>query len=164
MSHSAIDQYARGIGLLSYITEGLKQPELLTRPGPGAWSTAEVVVHLLDSDLVIADRMKRVIAEENPPLVAFDENKWATRLHYEAQPTGAAAVLFDLNRRHMIEVLRRLDDAAFQRTGLHTERGPLTLAQLVQGAADHLDHHLRFIYEKREHLGRSLPARYSRSE
>ena len=162
MSHNAIDLYARGIGLLSYAAEGLTQPELLSRPGPGNWSTVEVLVHLLDSDLVSSDRMKRVIAEETPPLVAYDENKWATRLHYEAQPTGTAAMLFDLNRRHMLEVLRRLDGAAFQRTGLHSERGPLTLAQLVQGAADHLDHHLRFIYEKRERLGRSIPARYSR--
>ncbi|MBI3463734.1 MAG: DinB family protein [Planctomycetes bacterium] len=164
MNRTAIDQYARGIGLLSYATEGLTQPELLSRPGPGNWSTVELVAHLLDADLVIADRMKRVIAEENPPLVAFDENKWATRLHYEAQPTGTATVLFDLNRRHMLEVLRRLDDAAFQRTGLHSERGPLTLAQLVQGAADHLDHHLRFIYEKRQQLGRSIPARFSQLE
>jgi hypothetical protein len=163
MIRAAIDQYARGIGWLGYATEGLTEQELLGRPGPGDWSTAEAVVHLADSDLVISDRMKRVIAEDNPPLLAFDENKWTARLHYDSQPAGTAALLFDLNRSQMLEVLRRLDDAAFERTGVHSERGPLTLSQLVQGAGTHLDHHLRFIFEKRERLGRGIPERYSAS-
>ena len=163
MDRSAIDQYARGIGLLSYATEGLTAEQLRSRPGPGDWSAAEVVIHLVDSDLVLADRMKRVIAEENPPLVAFDENKWTARLHYQDQTVGTAAMLFDLNRRHLLEVLRRLDDAAFERVGIHSERGPLRLGQLVAGAASHLDGHLKFIYEKRARLGRGTTPRYSQA-
>ena len=161
MDRSFVDHYGRGIGLLTYATEGLTSDELRQRPGPGDWSTADVVIHLVDSDLVLADRMKRIIAEDAPPLLAFDENKWVKGLFYEAQPVGMATILFDLHRRQMLEVLRRLDDRAFARHGVHSERGRLTLEQIVRGTADHLDHHLRFIYEKRQRLGHDIPARYS---
>jgi hypothetical protein len=163
MSRSAVERFARGIGLIDYAIKGLTPDELKMRPGPGDWSIAQVVVHLMDSDLVAADRMKRVIAEENPVLLAYDENKWATRLMYEEQPIETAAGLFDLNRRQMALVLSRLDEAAFARSGRHSERGVLTLAHLVEDYGEHLDHHLRFIYEKRERMGRAIPGRYSKA-
>jgi hypothetical protein len=164
MDRNFIDRYARGIGLLSYATAGLTAEEWTSRPGPGAWSTAEVVLHLADADLVLADRMKRVIAEEQPLLVAFDENQWTQNLFYQDRSAEPAPILFDFHRQQMLEVLRRLDDGDFERVGIHSERGPLTLAQIVAGAADHLDHHLKFVYEKRQRFGRPLPARYSRTE
>jgi len=163
MNHSSVEQYARGIGLIDYAIKGLTPDELKRHPGPGDWSVAQVVVHLMDSDLVGADRMKRVIAEENPVLLAYDENKWAKHLMYEEQPLETATSLFDLNRRQMALVLSRLDAAVFSRSGRHTERGVETLAQLVDDYAEHLDHHLRFIYEKRQQMGCAIPARYSKA-
>ena len=163
MSRSAVEQYARGIGLIGYAIKGLTPEDLKSHPGPGDWSVAQVVLHLMDSDLVAADRMKRVIAEENPTLVAYDENKWAKHLIYEEQSFETAASVFDLNRRQMASILRRLDDAAFSRSGRHSERGVLTLAELVADYAEHLDHHLRFIYEKRQRMGRAIPARTSKA-
>jgi hypothetical protein len=163
MPRPDIDRYARGIGLLSRATAGLTPEAFQQHPGPGDWSIAQVVLHLVDSDLVGSDRMKRVIAEDNPPLLAYDENKWAAGLFYQDQPVDIAIALFDLNRRQMLEVLRRLDDSAFNRSGLHSERGRETLAELVQIYIQHLDHHLKFIYEKRQRLGCPVAAKYSDS-
>jgi hypothetical protein len=160
LNHS-LEHYARGIGLLTHAVGQLTPDQFARKPGPGNWSTAQVVLHLLDSDLVSSDRMKRVIAEDNPPLVAYDENRWADRLHYEPERVNSALILFDLNRRHMLEILRRLDEAAFQRCGMHSERGRVTLEQLVRIAAEHLDHHLKFIYEKRERMGQGIAPRYA---
>src|SRR4051794_19041586 len=36
------------------------------------------------------------------------------------------------------------------RTGQHSERGPLTLQNLVETFVNHVDHHLKFVQEKRE--------------
>ncbi len=161
MEQQVVEQFARGVGLIGYAIEGLTPEELRARPGPGEWSTAQVVMHLLDSDLVATYRMKLVIAEDAPTLMAYDEQRWAARLHYEDQPVVTAVALFDLNRRQMLEILRRLDAAAFQRFGNHTERGRETLLDVVRVYANHLDHHLKFIYEKRQRLGRSVTPRYS---
>jgi hypothetical protein len=100
--------------------------------------------------------MKRVIAEDRPQLLAFDENRWVTGLHYELQSAPDAADLFALNRRLLAGVLRVLPDAAFARAGVHSERGEMTLETIVQFAVNHLEHHLKFLYEKREKLGKLL--------
>ncbi len=40
---------------------------------PGKWSIRQIVAHLADADLVGAHRFRQLIAEENPTLVAFDQ-------------------------------------------------------------------------------------------
>jgi hypothetical protein len=111
------------------------------------------VIHLLDSDLVLCDRMKRVIAEEKPLLMGFDETKFTQRLHYDAQDAALAADLFAKNRQLMYQVLSRLAGPDFDRSGIHSETGRVTLADLVQKAVDHLGHHLKFLNDKRRLLG-----------
>ncbi len=156
-----VDRYAEGGLLLPQASSNLT-PELSTaRPGPGAWSIAELVAHLLDADLVLAERMKRVIAEDDPPLLAFDEAAWVDRLDSHAMPVDEAAALFAANRKWMARVLGAQEDRAFARSGIHSEIGRITLAELVVKANSHLDHHLKFLYAKRANLGVSLYPRYS---
>ena len=40
--------------------------------------------------------------------------------------------------------------------GTHTEYGKRTLAQLVEGAVKHLDHHIGFIHKKRAAMGKEM--------
>jgi uncharacterized damage-inducible protein DinB len=164
MSLDLIDRFEAGGALLNYAVGGLTRDQETARPGPGAWSIAELAAHLADSDLVATDRMKRVIAEDRPVLLAYDENAWVARLAYQDQPATEAAALFAANRRWTARVLRRLDEADFARVGQHTEHGPLTLAELLATYVGHLDHHLRFLYAKRANLGVSLYPRYSAND
>ncbi|WZO97148.1 DinB family protein [Isosphaeraceae bacterium EP7] len=156
-----IDRYEVGGPLLAYAVTGLELSHAIARSGPGAWSIAELVAHLLDADLVGSDRMKRVIAEENPTLLAFDQDAWIARLDSHAMPVDEAVRMFVDNRRWMARILRGLPDTDYSRSGLHTERGPLTLAELVAGYVSHLDHHLRFLYAKRASIGVAIQPRYS---
>ena len=156
-----IDRFENGGTLLSYAVTNLTRDHELARPGPGAWSVAELVVHLLDSDLVMADRIKRVIAEDNPTLLAYDENAWLARLGYENLPVEEAVSLFVANRRWVARILRVLPEPDLARAGQHTEKGRLTLAELVRGYVGHLDHHLKFLYAKRGNLGMAVYPRYS---
>jgi uncharacterized damage-inducible protein DinB len=156
MDINLIDRYEAGAESLRQAVAGLTRDDLLARPGPGAWSIQELVVHVVDSDCVAADRMKRVIAEENPPLVAFDESRWAAELFPHEQSLDDALQIFVAGRRQMTRILRRLPVAAFQRTGVHNERGLVTLEQIVQTFVQHLEHHLKFLHEKRERLGKPI--------
>src|SRR3954469_1156194 len=114
MTHSdAIDRYEAGGELLIYAVRGLTPEQLRARPGPGTWSVAEIAAHMLDSDLVGQDRMKRVIAEDGPTLLAYDQDAWIARLGSDEMPADEAAALFAANRRWMARVLRRLDEADF---------------------------------------------------
>jgi hypothetical protein len=156
-----IDRFALGPELLSYAAQGLTAEQEQDRPGPGAWSIAELVAHMVDSDAVGIDRMKRVIAEENPTLQAYDQDAWIARLDSQSMPVAEGVALFAANRTWMTRILRKCTEDDFARSGLHTEDGPKTLAKLVVGYIGHLDYHLKFLYAKRANLGVALYPRYS---
>jgi hypothetical protein len=157
MNRDVIERYAAGAGSPAQAIAGLSREELNALPVPGTWSIQQIVVHLMDSDLIGSDRMKRVAAEERPPtLIGYDESAFARGLFYDQLDPRLACEVFEKNRLLTAEILRRLPDAAFDRTGDHNEHGRMTLAELVQNYADHLEHHLKFIRQKRQLLGKPL--------
>ncbi|MFO0892625.1 MAG: DinB family protein [Isosphaeraceae bacterium] len=160
-----IDRYAAGGTVLVYAVSGLTRAQGHADPGDGAgkWTIAELVAHLVDSDLVGGDRIKRVIAEPEPTLLAYDENAWVERLRSREMSVEEGVNLFTANRRWIATVLRGCADSDYARAGNHTERGRMTLAELITGYATHLDHHLRFLYAKRANLGAAVQPRYSYS-
>lgn len=156
MDRTFIDAYENGGLKLRQSIQGLQREDLVAFPVPGTWSIQQIVLHLADTEGVLADRIKRIIAEDNPALLAFDETKWAAHLHYHDQSAEDAAALVKLTRRQLARVLRALPDNAFDRQGIHNQAGPLRLRDIVQKANTHLDHHLKFLMDKREKLGKLL--------
>jgi len=156
MDRKLIEDYEKGGDDLRMAVRGLERADLLAHPVPGTWSIQQLVIHVLDSDLVMADRMKRVIAEDNPKLLAFDENLWVKNLYYDEQSAEDAVALFELNRRNLARVLKKLPDSAFNRLGMHSERGEMKLSDIINSAVTHLKHHLKFLVDKREKLGKMM--------
>ncbi len=154
MDRTWIDRYEQGAAQLRQSIAGLSAAELNAFPVPGTWSIQQIVFHLLDSDLIASDRMKRVIAEPRPLLIGYNETLFAQTLPYERLDPEAACTLFELNRQLTAAILRTLPDEAFARDGVHNERGLVTLGHLVESYVGHLDHHLGFIRHKRELLGK----------
>jgi hypothetical protein len=151
-----IQQFDRGGERIRRAVAGLSRSDLLAFPVPGTWSIQQIVVHLLDSDLIAVHRMKRIVAEDVPLLIGYDETKFATSLCYEEMPVGQVLDLFDLNRRLFVPVLTRLPEQAFDRYGVHNARGKVTLGEMVADYVEHVEHHLRFIKQKRALLGKAL--------
>ena len=127
MDRHEIDHYIQGADVLSQAIRGLSTAERNAFPVPGTWSIQQIVMHMMDSDLIAADRMKRVIAEERPTLIGYNETAFAKNLPYAELDADAACDIFAKNRHMMGEILRRLPDAAFERTGLHSETGEITV-------------------------------------
>jgi uncharacterized damage-inducible protein DinB len=152
-----IDQFEAGGGKAKAAIAGLSREDLFAVPVPGMWSIQQVIVHLQDSEAVAIDRMKRVIAEAKPPLLmGYDENQYTANLSYDQQSAADAVEMVELGRRQFTKVLRKLPAAAWDRFGIHSERGKLTLSELLQSFTKHLEHHLKFAYEKRSKLGKAL--------
>ncbi|HEY1629510.1 MAG TPA: DinB family protein [Tepidisphaeraceae bacterium] len=154
MDKQIIDQYEAGGEKLRQSIRGLSEQDLKSFPVPGTWSIQQIVIHVMDSDLVSADRMKRIIAEENPTLIGYDETKFSKNLFYDDQSAEEAITILDLNRKLFTRVLRKLPDSAWNRTGNHNERGKVALGAYLKGVVDHIDHHLKFIQTKRAKLGK----------
>jgi uncharacterized damage-inducible protein DinB len=155
-----IDAYDRGAELANDAIRGLGVEELRRVPpadaGPevGKWSIQQVIVHLADAELAFADRIKRIAAEDDPVLQAWDENRFVERLAYDKQSASYAAILVALTRKQVTAILRSLPDAAFARTGRHSQRGLQTIVDVLGYAVPHLERHLTFVHAKRKLMGR----------
>jgi hypothetical protein len=97
--------------------------------------------------------MKRVIAEDRPLLIGYDEGRFAAALGYQGRDLGEELPLLEGMRRQMAGILRGLPEAALARTGVHSERGLVNLDEMLVAEVEHVPHHLRFIREKRAALG-----------
>lgn len=157
MIKQAIDRYASGAKVPGQWIKGLTREDLLAVPVPGKWSIQTLAHHVLDSDLIASHRMKRIIAEETPLLISYDETAFAARLGYDRLDVGLACELFRLNRELTTEILRGLPESAFARVGIHNQNGKQTLLEVVTMYGRHLEHHEPFLIEKRQRLGKPLP-------
>jgi hypothetical protein len=147
------DAYLKGAADLRAAVAGMTREQLLARPIAGKMSTLEVICHLADFEPVFVERMKRVIAFDRPLLFVADENVFLKVLHYHDRDAAEELTLIDATRGQMARIIRKLTPEQFQRPGIHTEKGLVTLEAVIRGATNHIPHHLPFIAEKRKALG-----------
>lgn len=147
-----IDEYLRGPQILRGTVAGMTREEALARPVAGKWSTLEAVAHLADFEPVYADRMKRILAEDEPTLFGGDPDKFAARLAYHERNLEDELTLISIVRKQMAAILRTIPEAEFQRVGRHSEAGSLSLRTFLERITGHIPHHVPFIIEKRQAL------------
>lgn len=143
-----LQQYEQGAELLRATVHRAREDQYLLHPVPGKWSIQHVVCHLADFEPIYADRMKRVLVEDNPTLFGGDPDVFAAGLHYEHRNLREELDLIAVVRQQMVRILRQTDVEDFQRTGVHSESGPLTLETLLERITRHIPHHIRFIEDK----------------
>ncbi|WP_417385806.1 DinB family protein [Gimesia sp.] len=147
-----IEEYLAGPDALRRAVEGMSTADLDAAPIPGKWTTRQVICHISDFEPVYADRMKRVIAEENPPLLGGDPDLFAARLAYEQRDLEEEFELIAAVRKHVARILQTLSPDQFERTGQHSHDGELSLATLLARITNHIPHHIQTIQEKRDAL------------
>jgi hypothetical protein len=156
MIKQAIDRYAGGATTPAQWIKGLAREDLLAVPVPHKWSVQTLVLHVLDSDLIASHRMKRIIAEDLPLLISYDETAFAAKLGYEGLDVQLACELFRLNRELTAQILRAQPESVFARAGIHNQNGKQTLLEVVTMYGRHLEHHEPFLIEKRHRLGKPM--------
>ena len=97
-----IDSYLDGPQLLRNAVAGMSQEQLVARPIPGKWSTLEVVCHLADFEIVCGDRIKRVIAENEPTFSGGDPDLFAARLAYHDRNAEEELLLIETIRKQLL--------------------------------------------------------------
>ena len=135
-----IDQYRAGYAAVVDALAGADDAALDRRPGPGAWSAREIVHHLADSEMTSAIRLRRLVAEDNPTIVGYDQEEFARRLHYD-RPIASSLEAFRWSRVSTAEILDRLTDADWDRAGTHSESGPYRLTRWLEIYAEHAAKH-----------------------
>lgn len=137
-----LERFRRGAELLAVATTGAAGPELDFKPEGAALSIRELACHLADAEAVSVMRFRHVIAEDNPPLPAYDGGLWAQRLDYARRKLSQPLETFRRLRQENHELLHQLPEAAFERRGTHSLDGPLSLRQLVTASVQHVEEHV----------------------
>ncbi len=116
--------------------------DLRRRPAESEWSVLELVGHLADAELVMAARYRWVLAHEEPPIAAYDQDRWVDRLRHNEDDPRDLLALFEPLRRANLALWRRTPGPARQRVGLHSERGRESLDLMFRMIAGHDRFHL----------------------
>ena len=135
-----VQQYREGYAAVVAALEGATDAELDRRPGPGKWTAREIVHHLADSEMTSAIRLRRLIAEDNPVIVGYDQEEFARRLKYD-RPIAASLAAFKAARETTGEILDLLTEAEWARTGTHSESGAYSVATWLEIYAVHAHGH-----------------------
>jgi len=146
---SLIDQYRVGIGDVQRALDGATPEELDRRPAPKEWTAREVAHHLADSETMSTIRLRRLLAEDEPLIHAYDEKEFATRLHYD-RPVDQSIAVFAAVRTSNLELLAALTEPEWQRAGTHSEDGPYSVETWLRIYAAHGHDHADQIRRARE--------------
>ena len=145
-----LERFRRGAELVAVAATGAAGAELDWTPGPDKWSVRQILCHLADSEIVGADRIRRIIAEENPAIVAYDQDAWARNLDYTRRKVSVALDTFRRIRGGNFELLKDMPEPAWERAGTHSQHGRLPLLQLVEIYARHAESHTAQIRDVRQ--------------
>ena len=135
-----IARYKDGYREVASALAGASDRELDARPAPGKWTAREIVHHLADSEMTSAIRLRLLVAEDNAAIRAYDEKRFATRLHYD-RPIANSLLAFQAARLATGDLLDRMSDGEFAKTGTHPEHGSYGVERWLEIYAEHAHKH-----------------------
>jgi uncharacterized damage-inducible protein DinB len=97
----------------------------------GAWTIAQILNHLLDTERRYYGRVRRMRRESRPKMRIMPDPDYK-----KVSALKAWARFYDLRRRHL-KMLRALNTGEWRRSGTLTPVGRITIASLVRHMAAH---------------------------
>ena len=156
-----IEAFRQGPARLRASLVGLTETELRTRArGPEQWSAHEIVIHTVDSEIQGVYRIRKIWSQSGAELPSYDQDAWARELDYHTRAASSerenALQLLACLRWSALPIFERAAGADWDRWGVHPDYGKVTLRNMLELYADHVERHLAQILETRELLGKPL--------
>ncbi|MDL2718839.1 MAG: DinB family protein [Acidobacteriota bacterium] len=149
--------------LIRKLLRGLSEKQLRARPAPGKWCIQEIVAHLADGEVILGSRYRFIAAHDRPVLMGYDQDAFVERLGSLSAKAVDLLDDFAMARAVNLGLLDRLPAEAWDRVGLHAERGEESIRYTVATYAGHDRIHLSQIETIRTGLfpkaGKKRPAR-----
>ena len=135
-----IDRYRGGAAAVVAALDGIT-PEELDAPEPGGgWTPRQVVLHLADSETQSTSRIRRLLMDNAPIIQGYDQDLYASGLFPDRDITRSLA-LFVAVRDATAEIIARMTDADWTKTGTHTDSGTYTAEDWLRIYAAHAHDH-----------------------
>lgn len=131
------DVLAETPGVLEGLVEGLSDEVVRQPEAPGKWSMVQVLGHLSDSELVWAYRLRTVLADADPVLTGYDQDRWADLLNYASRNVRDELEDIAFLRTRNLTLIRGLTKEELARSGRHSERGAESVEHMIRLYAGH---------------------------
>jgi uncharacterized damage-inducible protein DinB len=120
---------------------------LSTRVIPGKWSAHEQLAHLARYHQVFLQRIDRILSENAPEFPRYraeDDPEWPA---WTSLPTSQLLVRISSMRAKLMARLRSLSEEQFERTGVHSRFGAMSLSLWLEFFLVHEAHHLYVVLQ-----------------
>ena len=132
---------------------GLSPQQVETPYREGGWTVRQVVHHVPDSHLNSYVRFRWALTEDDPPIKAYYEDRWAELPDARTAPVEVSLALLESLHGRWGALLGSLTDQDWKRTFRHPELGPVSLEKNAALYAWHGQHHVAHITGLRERMG-----------
>jgi uncharacterized damage-inducible protein DinB len=117
------------------------------RPDPERFTLREVIAHLSDWEPVWQERIQAIRTQDRPTLEGYDESQWAIDHDYAHAMPEEQQARFRESRAQLLRLLENVSPEEWERTGIHTQWGAMSLESVVVLILGHDGYHLRQITE-----------------
>jgi hypothetical protein len=128
--------------------DGLTDNQLDTQYREGGWTVRQVVHHLADSHVNAYLRFRWLVTEDHTTIKTYDQDQWASLPDSQLPLESSLRLLEGLHER-WAAFLDLLPGDAWSRTGMHPERGEVSLDDLLEMYSGHGAHHAKQITDLR---------------
>jgi len=147
-----LERMARTADDLAAAIAGQSEAALVRRPDLKNWAAKEIICHLRDTEELFMARLEMIAAMDEPAFGAAGQgtraltldtpDRWAEDRQYLRNDAGHALATFRTRREGLLDHLRALTPAQWQRGGIHPVRGRVTVEDFATMIAWHDDNHL----------------------
>ena len=127
--------------------DGIAVDSLSASVVPGKWSAHEQLAHLARYHQVFLQRIDRILAEQAPEFPRYraeDDPEWPA---WASLPMPQLLVRISSMRAKLMVRLRSLTDEDFERTGVHSKFGAMSLSLWLEFFLVHEAHHLYMVLQ-----------------
>lgn len=124
----------------------IDEPSFSAKPLPDKWSKKEILGHLIDSATNNHQRFVRGQFEE-VPIIIYNQVEWNKNSYYQAMDSGQIIQFWEAYNRHLIALLQLIPAENMLSKVDRCEEEPKTLEYILEDYVNHLEHHLRQIFQ-----------------
>ena len=137
----AVEAYIESGARFVAIAESASDASMMKSRSDGEWNGAFIVHHMGDFELHFSHRVLRMLTEENPDIAGYSEDPYPTNLNYQNRDWRLSLATVKAARTMTADILSKIDADMLSRPGVHSERGPITVSDILVSAARHISAH-----------------------
>ena len=147
MSQELVNTYIANCADFEKVVRSIGANDLSRIAKEGEWSAAYVIHHMADADMHFATRFLHILTVDKPAIVPFDEYGYPDRLKYAARDAHDSLASIIGLHKVVANILKLVADADWKRVGIHSEKGEVTLAEVLTLASNHTHSHVEQLQE-----------------